>query len=125
MENKRDQGFSILEVVIAVSVLTVGILSMGYLQSSSIRLNTKARSITEASVLASSKMDHLMSLAYFQIQTTAPSDENGYRVGWTVLNDPPNRIQRISVTVTWSSLGTFGETRELTLESVKGYDEEG
>jgi type IV pilus assembly protein PilV len=117
----QNQGFSILEVILAVSVLTIGILSMEYLQTSSIRLNAQARGITEASILASSRMDHLMALAYYQIQTTAPTNENGYRVGWTVLDDPTNRIKRIAVTATWSSLGTFGETRQVTFESVKPY----
>ena len=53
MHVTRDSGFSLLEVMIAVLVLSVGILGMATLQLQALKSNQSALSRTEATQYAS------------------------------------------------------------------------
>jgi type IV pilus assembly protein PilV len=62
--NEKQKGFTLLEVIIAISILTVGILAMASLQGSAIIANASATDITDATTLASDRLEKLASLAY-------------------------------------------------------------
>ena len=67
MERQRaagQSGFSLLEVMIATSLLTVAISSLAQLFVVSARANTSARATTYASVLAQQKMEQLRGLTW-------------------------------------------------------------
>lgn len=49
MQNPSDQGFTLLEIIIAIAVLTIGILSLYSMQVSSLQGNAKANVITQSS----------------------------------------------------------------------------
>ncbi|MEO8259358.1 MAG: prepilin-type N-terminal cleavage/methylation domain-containing protein [Acidobacteriota bacterium] len=59
-----DRGFSLIEVVVATAVTTIGTLSLAQLCATSIRMNHDARVATMAAVLASQKMEQLRALAW-------------------------------------------------------------
>jgi len=121
-----NQGFTLLEVIIAVSILAIGILAMGVLQTSSISLNTNARGITEASTWATDRMELLMALPY---DAPTPHDLtngshsgptiDGYTINWNVVDDGTNNFKTITITVTWSNLGSSGGQKSVVFESVK------
>lgn len=60
----NQAGFTLIEVLIAVVVFTIGILSANAMQISSIKGNSKANRITESANWASDKVENLLVLDY-------------------------------------------------------------
>ena len=59
---KCEQGFTLLEVIIAVSVLTIGILAVASMQISSIIGNASAGGVTEALAVCQDRLEELIGL---------------------------------------------------------------
>ena len=57
-----DRGFSLIEVLVASSLMTLAAIGLAHLSINSIRVNRVARSATFAIVLASQKMSQLQAL---------------------------------------------------------------
>ena len=57
-------GYTIIEVMIAIAIFSIGILSAWALQHSSIRGNTSARNLTVAAACASDRLEQLIQLPY-------------------------------------------------------------
>ena len=78
----RQAGFSLIEVLIALTVFAVGILAVASMQSTATGGNAKARYISEATGWAVDRMEVLLNLDY---DDAALSDGNGN--GTAGLND--------------------------------------
>jgi type IV pilus assembly protein PilV len=59
-----ERGFTLLEVIVAISILTVGLLAVASMQASAIRGNTLAGGVTEATNWASDQIEKLVELPY-------------------------------------------------------------
>ncbi len=62
--NTNERGFTLIEVMIAISVLTVGILALQMMQTLSIDENSTAGGITVKSMLAASKIEQILDIGY-------------------------------------------------------------
>jgi prepilin-type N-terminal cleavage/methylation domain-containing protein len=108
---KTEKGFTIIEVMIAVSVLAIGLLGVSSMQVSSMWGNAFARQQTEGATIALDRMEKLMSLSYDNTELDAGSHSdlsppNGYSVVWEVENNSPlDNTKRVIVTVTWINHG--------------------
>lgn len=60
----EQKGFTILEVLVAVSILTVGLLAVASMQVSAIRGNNLSTNVTCALALAEDKMEYLLCSDY-------------------------------------------------------------
>jgi prepilin-type N-terminal cleavage/methylation domain-containing protein len=58
-KNKRGNGFSLIEVVVAITILTIGVISVAFMMAGTAVLGTVARGSNMANVLASEKLDSL------------------------------------------------------------------
>ncbi len=58
------KGFSLIEVLIALVILAVGILAMGKLQIGSIKGNSFSQEVTQATVLAQTKLEGLRKMPF-------------------------------------------------------------
>jgi type IV pilus assembly protein PilV len=113
MESLGQGGFTLLEVIIAISILMAGLLAVGTMQISAIYGNSLAGRVTTATSLAEDKMEQLLSLQYTYeathpdladgIHPNAPAaDAAGYTLKWNVINNTPiANTKKITVTVTW------------------------
>ena len=59
-----EQGFTLIEILIAITVFAIGILAVGKMQITAIQGNSRANHLTEAVTLAQSKIEELISLNY-------------------------------------------------------------
>lgn len=73
-----DKGFTILEVLVAVSLLSVGILAVASLMGTSIKTSSYSQALTQANNLAQYRLERLQSVSYNNLQvtdtSTAPDD---------------------------------------------------
>ena len=97
----RQGGFTILEVMIAISILAIGLLAVFSTQTTSIRANTNANRLTEGMTLAQDKMEELLALSYDDVNTDGSpvSDPGGYTISWTVDDMVFPNTKLITVTV--------------------------
>jgi len=117
------RGFTLLEVLMAITILMVGILTVASMQISSIRGNAFAGKVTEATTLAGRQLEILQSLPYDDSDLSAGShtDSNppaNYTVAWTVTDEAVfNNTKTIDVAVAWTD---HGVQRSVSMEQVRG-----
>jgi Tfp pilus assembly protein PilV len=120
---KNKEGFTLLEVIFAVSILTVGILSVAAMQASSIRGNAFAWGTSEASNTAMGQIEAMMEWPYDDARLTAGETHDGgtagkYDISWTVADDAViNQTKTVNVTISWTD---HGLPRNVTIPVVLG-----
>jgi prepilin-type N-terminal cleavage/methylation domain-containing protein len=72
-----DRGFSLIEVLVATIVTTIGTMALAQLCVASMRMNQDARTTTLATVLASQKMEQLRALAWTSDALGVPVSDLG------------------------------------------------
>ncbi|MBW1800743.1 MAG: prepilin-type N-terminal cleavage/methylation domain-containing protein [Deltaproteobacteria bacterium] len=118
----KEGGFTLLELIVAISILTVGILAVASMQVASIRGNAFADGVTEGSTCATDRMEKLRRVSWDDPDLTTgsphddPSAPAGYSVSWTVTEDTPvEETKTIEVTVNWEE---YGGQKTVTMQTV-------
>ncbi len=101
---KEDRGFTLLEVIIAISILTFGILAVGAMQGAALRGNNFAYGRTSASTLAQDALEELMAQPYANMVSGSRTQDN-YTVNWTVTPIGAGTAEYKTITVTVTYLG--------------------
>ena len=70
----NDKGFSLLEVLLGVTVFMIGMLGITALNISSLKSNTFSGNLSEATIIAADKIEELMSLDYTDLPATTDPD---------------------------------------------------
>ena len=100
------EGFTLIEVLIAISIFAVGILAIAGMQIKSINLKSAARMQTEATTAAVDCMERLLSLPYEhpdldESSGTQQTQVGAYTVFWQITDESPiSWCKTISVWVT-------------------------
>jgi type IV pilus assembly protein PilV len=108
---KKESGFMLVELLIAVVVLSIGILAMMTMQVTSIRTNSSARRITQSATIGADFVEKLMGLPYVHDQLAPNSTDSfvdgRYTITWAVSADhaPIENVKTINVTVTCEEAG--------------------
>jgi type IV pilus assembly protein PilV len=119
----NQSGFTLLEVLIAISILTVGLLGVAQMQIMGIKANYFSGNTTAALTLAEEKMEDLLGKSYTDAELAGsgapgtdhndannPIDETGQAGGiysrmWTVIdNTPIADTKTVTVSVSWDNL---------------------
>ena len=103
----KEAGFTILEVLLAVSLLSIGLLGIANMQVAAIQGNASARRTSERVAWAQDKLEELMTLSYAHADLdpsgnthTEGSPPAGYAISWDVTNNTPvPNTKLITVTV--------------------------
>jgi len=88
MEMKKSQkGFTLMEVMVAIVVLSIGIFAVGTMQIRAMRANQYARELTEAVTLAQKQIEEMMFWDYDDARLT---DGDGVDAGTAGLGNNPD-----------------------------------
>jgi len=102
----KDEGFTLIEVIAAVSIFAVGLLAIAIMHMSSISANSTAAKITELSSWSLNRVEQLMSIPYDDPLLGVAGNPHqvtsgDYTISWTVAdNNPTPNTKLISITVT-------------------------
>jgi prepilin-type N-terminal cleavage/methylation domain-containing protein len=123
---KIEQGFTLLEVIVAISLLTFGLLAVASMQVAAMKGNAASWDLKEATHLAVTQMERLITLPYndplledtdgdgfpgLNAMTEDTADhfsleEGKFTVFWNVaMDDVVNHSKTINVLVTWTDRG--------------------
>jgi type IV pilus modification protein PilV len=100
---KREQGYTLIEILIGVVLLAIGLLAVAQMQILTITTNTAANQKTTAITLAQDQVELLRMRPYNTLGNPPLSDSSGiYTRSWTVqANTPANNMSTVTVTVSW------------------------
>ena len=110
-----EKGFTLLEVIIAISILTFGLLAVASMQLTAIRGNYNASNITEATTVAQDRLELFLSQPYDTLDEGALPQviQGGYTIDGTVTRldaANANNGQIVTVTVAWQDKGAAKQT---------------
>ncbi len=131
-------GFTLLEVILAMAILSFGLLAVATMQVSAVQGNAVADHVTEGTTWAADKLEKLLQqgLADFNDpdladtdgdggggldhHTAATADHNevqgGYRIFWNVAEDLLlDNTKTLQVIVTWED---HGHTKQMSLQGI-------
>jgi type IV pilus assembly protein PilV len=106
---KKEEGFTLIEVLIAVTIFAVGLLAVAALQTTSIQVNSSAGKTTTRISLAEDQMEKFLNLPYTDPSLTQAGSphtlgqqiDSNYNVSWTVTDDIPiSNKKTITISVT-------------------------
>ena len=86
-KKNNNQGFTLLEVLIASSVFAIGFLAVAAMQITANKSTRRAVEVTEATAIASDRMERLMALPYTDslLEPGNHTDNQGkYDIQWGV-----------------------------------------
>ncbi|MGD9973358.1 MAG: prepilin-type N-terminal cleavage/methylation domain-containing protein [Desulfatirhabdiaceae bacterium] len=119
----HSAGFTMIEVMMAIVVLSVALLAFASFSATTISRNSLAAQVTTATTFAQDKLEELKNTSFGAIadSTATESDNNGmdYTVTTTVSPDPGNPTnptwKDIEVTVSWNRAG---DSHSVTLKTI-------
>ena len=102
---KKENGFTLIEVLIALTIFAVGLLAVAALQTSAIKMNSTSNKLTNLSTLAMDQIEKLSALPYADPAFDPAGNPyqntmDNYTVSYSVTpNSPVPNIMTIQVTV--------------------------
>ena len=129
-KSNTQSGFTIIEVMIAVSIFAIGFLAISSLQFTASRNNRTASEITLAVTIATDRMESLMALPFNHEDLNPdsnphPESQGKYDLQWVVADvdmnvDGVNDAKTVSMTISWERLAQPGaNARTITIDFIK------
>ena|SRR2546430_9445311 len=104
-----EKGLTLPEVLVAMVVLSLGLLALAKMQITAIQVNAASSRLTQATAIAQDKVEQLMALPYADAQldvtTHTETGPAGYPITWTVDQDAATGVKTINLTLTWRNRG--------------------
>ena len=116
---RGSSGLSLVEVLIALSILSIGLLAVASMQFSSDFLSRNSSDVTSASNMASDQMERLMLLPFTHADLspgTVTRTSGKYTIRWQVTEedmnaDGTNDAKAIDLTVSWATMLSQGSSQ--------------
>ena len=111
--NANNKGFTLIEIMVAIVILSVGLLGMASLTVGIIKGNKFSSNLSTATVLGQDKMEDIRRLGYSGTSATTTTVTENYntitdygeykRVTETTIDSPAAGMKTILVTTYWDS----------------------
>ena len=103
----NDSGISYIDLMLALVVLTIGVLALADLQTISARGNNSSKSMSAAITVAETKLEAIKGSLYGNIVAEAPTPVTASGFTFTrqvtvTANSPVANVKTVKVIVTWS-----------------------
>lgn len=112
----NENGFALIDVIVAVVLITFGVIAYGKFSGNMMSQNDHSKKSTIALLRAQEKLEDLKNQSTnAALSTGSGSDtvDTAYTRAWTITNGGAGNLAAVTVTVTWSE-----ETaRSITLSS--------
>ena len=111
MKRRNQQGFTFIETLSSMFILTVVLLAVGSLVYSTMRSTTSSKEMTVATTLMQDKMEGLRNTSLSSLNSGNDTVHLGnidYTRQWAVAAS--GNIRRITVDVNWNSRGSHAVT---------------
>jgi type IV pilus assembly protein PilV len=133
MRKHQSSGFTLVEIMIALSLLGIGLLSLAAMQITAMQYGSRGRHLTKAAAVAEAQMEVLMRARWSSIAPTGgwtapvvtdeviqgPVDqtEEAYRTTWRIADVDASRTRSIDVRVQWDEANR--PNREYAITSLR------
>jgi type IV pilus assembly protein PilV len=102
-----EEGFTLIEIMIALVVMSIGLTALAAVQISAIQGNAFSKRMTTAVSIADEKMEQIKSNLYAEIVSESSSQITQSNLNFTrqvtvTNNSPLTNTKTINVTVSWS-----------------------
>ena len=117
MDKRSENGFTLIEVLIAITVFAIGVLAVISMQTAAVGSNARAVQITRGVTVAADRIETILSLPYSHADLTAAGSPHtataqDFTLSWTVTdNSPIIGVKRIALQVN----NTIGVTTQSNL----------
>jgi type IV pilus assembly protein PilV len=109
----NDKGFTLIEVLVAMVILSIGLLGTAALITGIINGNKVSNRISTATTCAQDKMEEIRRLGYLGMPTSDTTTTEPYnsitnyslykRITFTDVDNPAAGMKTVTVTVCWDS----------------------
>ena len=97
---RDDKGFTLIEVLIAITLLTVGLMAVATMQVSAIHGNKTGSDISNATFLAQDKLEELKASADITGESDGSDQAGIFTRSWQIAPSGTNS-RSVTVTVSW------------------------
>lgn len=111
--DSKNKGFTLLEVLVSIVILSVGLLGMASLTVGIIKGNKLSNDLTTATTLAQDKMEEIRNGGYDGLPSSDTTDTEDYgditdytqykRVTETDVDTPATGMKTVTIKVYWAS----------------------
>ena len=105
---KSERGFSLVELLIAITILAIGLLAVAGMQSTAINSNAWANRLSTATSLSQEVMEDLLAKDATDVIFSATTPATAYDL---------NVQDTTTMNITISGAGTFSATRTITINT--------
>ena len=107
-----QSGFTLLEVLVGICILSIGLLGVAKMQVTAIKGNYFSGHTTSALMLAEQKMEDILGSDYATVASQDETNVDGnYHRTTTVLNDNPiTNTKTVTIAVRWGPNDDHGVT---------------
>ena len=107
-EFRNNKGFTLVEIMVAIAILTIALLGLVSVTIMVIKGNSFSQTMTTATTLGKDKMEQLKNTGYTNLTGGTDTVAPIYTRTWTVTNNSPAAdMKTIVVTVQWNWQGAL------------------
>ena len=118
---RRQEGFTLVEVMVAVTIFAIGLLALAAVQLQTIQGNSHSQGMTQATALGQGLIETMLGLDYDDPLLAAGAHEDAsdprYTLKWTVVDELHlANTKTIAVEVSWQEKGFV---KKVALDCIK------
>ena len=117
-KKRCSEGFTLIEVLVAITIFSVGLLALAKLQTSASLGNANAGIVTSATMAASNRLELLMSLDFSSIPSSGSITESGFNITYNV-TQPQSGVKKIVLNVQRSGVIPRTDTFETVVTDLQ------